>query len=63
LHEPGAGQFNTLHAIAVDLQNRIYIAHRGNVRIQVFDTSGKLLNTIKIDVPAPPPNSPRNSPS
>jgi len=57
--EPGSGpgQFNTLHAIAIDLQNRIYVADRGNVRIQVLDTSGKLLNTIKIDVPAPP-NSP-----
>jgi hypothetical protein len=57
--EPGSGpgQFNTLHSIATDLQNRIYVADRGNVRIQVFDTSGKLLNTIKIDVPVPP-NSP-----
>jgi hypothetical protein len=54
--EPGSapGQFNTLHSIATDLQNRIYIADRGNVRIQVFDTSGKLLNTIKIDVPVAP---------
>jgi hypothetical protein len=57
--EPGSGpgQFNTVHSIAADLQNRIYVADRGNVRIQVFDTSGKLLNTIKIDVPVPP-NSP-----
>ncbi len=57
--EPGSGpgQFNTLHSIATDLQNHIYVADRGNVRIQVFDTSGKLINTIKIDVPAPP-NSP-----
>jgi 6-bladed beta-propeller len=54
--EPGSGpgQFNTLHSIASDSQNRIYVADRGNVRIQVFDTAGKLLNTIKIDVPAPP---------
>lgn len=57
--EPGSGpgQFNTLHSIAIDRQNRIYVADRGNVRIQVFDTSGKLLNIVKIDVPAPP-NSP-----
>jgi len=57
--EPGTGpgQFNTLHSIVTDLQNHIYIADRGNVRIQVFDTSGKLLNTIKIDVPVAP-NSP-----
>ncbi len=57
--EPGSGpgQFNTLHSIASDSQNRIYVADRGNGRIQIFNTSGKLLNTIKIDVPAPP-NSP-----
>ena len=57
--EPGSGpgQFNTLHSIVTDLQNHIYIADRGNVRIQVFDTSGKLLNTINIDVPVAP-NSP-----
>jgi 6-bladed beta-propeller protein len=57
--EPGSGpgQFNTLHSIAIDSQNRIYVADRGNVRIQVLDTSGKLLNTIKIDVPFPA-NSP-----
>ena len=57
--EPGSGpsQFNTLHSIVTDSQNHIYIADRGNVRIQVFDTSGKLLNTIKIDVPVAP-NSP-----
>jgi streptogramin lyase len=54
--EPGTapGQFNNLHSIAIDLQNRIYVADRGNLRIQIFDTSGRLLNTLKIDVPAPP---------
>jgi NHL repeat len=53
--EPGSGplQFNTLHSIAIDSQNRIYIADRGNARIQVLDTAGKLLNIIKIDVPVP----------
>lgn len=57
--EPGSGpgQFNTLHSIASDSQNRIYVADRGNRRVQVFNTSGKLLNTIQIDMPAPP-NSP-----
>jgi hypothetical protein len=54
--EPGAapGQFNNVHSIAIDAQNRIYVADRGNVRIQIFDTSGKLLDTIKIEVPASP---------
>jgi len=53
--EPGSGpgQFNTLHSIIADKQNHIYVADRGNRRIQVFDTSGKLLKIIQIDVPAP----------
>lgn len=50
----GPGQFNTLHSIASDNANNIYVADRGNARIQVFDTHGKLLRTIRIDVPAPP---------
>ena len=58
--EPGSGpgQFNTPHAILADRQNRIYVADRGNARLQVFDTAGKLLQIIHIDVPPPPPNAP-----
>jgi DNA-binding beta-propeller fold protein YncE len=54
--EPGAqpGQFSTPHSIAVDAQNNIYVADRGNRRIQVFDTAGKFLRQFTIDVPAPP---------
>jgi len=37
------GQFALPHAIAVDSQGRLYVADRNNARIQVFDTSGKLL--------------------
>jgi streptogramin lyase len=48
------GQFNTLHAIAIDAQDRVYVADRGNRRIQVLDTSGKVLKVIQIDVPVPP---------
>jgi NHL repeat len=53
--EPGdqPGQFNTPHSIAVDARNNIYVADRGNRRIQVFDTDGKFLRMITIDVPAP----------
>ena len=47
------GQFDTLHSIAVDAQDRVYVADRGNRRIQVFDTEGKLLRIITIDVPVP----------
>ena len=53
--EPGdkPGQLNTPHSIAVDAQNNVYVADRGNRRIQVFDTDGKFLRQITIDVPAP----------
>ena len=39
----GPGQFNTPHAIAVDRTGNVYVADRGNARIQVFDTDGKFL--------------------
>src|SRR2546425_3996350 len=53
--EPGdqPGQFSTPHSIAVDAQNNIYVADRGNHRIQVFDSNGKFLRKFTIDVPAP----------
>jgi streptogramin lyase len=53
--EPGAGpgQFNTPHSIAVDANGNVYVADRGNRRIQVFDGNGKFLRQMTIDVPAP----------
>jgi len=53
--EPGdkPGQFNIPHSIAVDAQNNVYVADRGNRRIQVFDTDGKFLRQITIDVTTP----------
>jgi DNA-binding beta-propeller fold protein YncE len=47
----GPGQFNTPHSIAVDAQGHVYVADRGNRRIQVFDGEGKRLREITIDVP------------
>jgi DNA-binding beta-propeller fold protein YncE len=38
------GQFSTMHAIAADSQGRLYVADRNNVRVQVFDQAGKLLD-------------------
>ena len=54
--EPGdqPGQFNTPHSIAVDAQGRVYVADRGNRRIQVFDGDGKFLRQIAIDIPVDP---------
>src|SRR5690348_8217804 len=51
--EPGnkPGQFNTPHNIAADAQGNIYVADRGNRRIQVFDGEGNFQREIRIDVP------------
>lgn len=53
--QPGkaSGQFNTPHSIAADAQGNIYVADRGNARIQVFDSDGAFVREIHIDVPAP----------
>jgi hypothetical protein len=62
--EPGnkPGQFDTPHSIAVDAQGNVYVADRGNHRIQVFDGDGKFLRQIVIDVPAPPDARPAIGP-
>jgi DNA-binding beta-propeller fold protein YncE len=54
--EPGdqPGQFNTPHSIATDAQGNVYVADRGNRRIQVFDGDGKFLRQVLIDVPVDP---------
>jgi len=54
--EPGdqPGQFSTPHSIAVDADDHIYVADRGNRRIQVFDAEGRFLRQITIDVPFDP---------
>jgi DNA-binding beta-propeller fold protein YncE len=51
--EPGTGrgQFNTPHSIATDHAGNVYVADRGNGRIQVFDGDGKYLREIQINVP------------
>lgn len=51
--EPGdqPGQFSTPHSIAVDGEDHVYVADRGNRRIQVFDSEGKFLRQINIDLP------------
>ena len=51
--EPGTGpgQFNTPHSIATDDAGNVYVADRGNGRIQVFNGEGKFLREIHINVP------------
>jgi DNA-binding beta-propeller fold protein YncE len=50
----GPGQFVQPHSIAADAQGNIYVADRGNRRIQVMDGEGNILREFKIDVPFDP---------
>jgi len=43
----GDGQLRSPHAIAMDSQDRLYVADRGNSRIVVFDREGKFLAAWK----------------
>ena len=54
--EPGTGpgQFRTVHAIAIDKNDNIYVGDRANHRIQVFDTDGNFLRMFSIDIPPVP---------
>src|SRR5882762_495966 len=45
------GEFNTPHSIAADAKGNIYVADRGNRRIQVFDGEGTFQREFTIDVP------------
>jgi streptogramin lyase len=38
------GQFSIPHAICLDSKGRLYVADRNNVRVQVFDQRGRLLD-------------------
>ena len=47
----GPGQFDTPHGIAVSPDDEIYVADRGNRRVQVFDPDGNYLREFVVDVP------------
>jgi streptogramin lyase len=47
----GPGQLDTPHGIAVSPKDEIFVADRGNRRIQVFDPGGKYIREFTIDVP------------
>jgi NHL repeat len=39
----GPGEFETPHMLAMDSMGRLFVADRGNARIQIFDQSGRYL--------------------
>jgi NHL repeat len=43
--------FSTPHNIGIDRQNNVYVADRGNRRIQVFDRDGKFQRFILLNAP------------
>jgi DNA-binding beta-propeller fold protein YncE len=43
----GPGEFDTPHSIAMDSKGRVFVADRGNNRIQIFDQDGKFLDQWK----------------
>jgi len=43
----GPGQFRTPHGLAFDARGRLYVADRGNSRIQVFDQEGNFLEELE----------------
>jgi len=47
----GPGQFDTPYGIAVSPADEIYVADRGNRRVQVFDPDGNYLREFVVDVP------------
>ena len=47
----GPGEFDTPHGIAVSPKDEVYVADRGNRRIQVFTPEGKYIREFTIDVP------------
>lgn len=42
-HGNGPGQFEMPHALAMDNEGRLFVADRGNNRVQIFDQNGKFI--------------------
>jgi len=43
----GPGEFRTPHSLVIDSRGRLFVADRGNVRLQLFDLDGKFLTETK----------------
>ena len=46
-HGSGPGQFEGPHSLAFDSKGRLFVADRGNNRIQIFDQDGKYISELK----------------
>ncbi|HVZ64108.1 MAG TPA: peptidyl-alpha-hydroxyglycine alpha-amidating lyase family protein [Opitutaceae bacterium] len=42
----GPGQLNTPHSIVIDSKGRLYVANRGNKRVEIYDQDGGYLGVI-----------------
>ena len=42
----GPGQLQTPHSIVIDSRGRLYVANRGNKRVEIYDQSGRFLGQI-----------------
>lgn len=49
----GPGQFLTPHGVVVDAKDNVYVADRGNARVQVFDTNGKFVRQFTLQGQVP----------
>lgn len=46
-HGAGEGEFRTPHGLAFDSQGQLYVADRGNNRVQVFDQEGNFIRELR----------------
>ncbi|MBK8905398.1 MAG: hypothetical protein IPM53_29720 [Anaerolineaceae bacterium] len=46
----GAGEFDVPHSLALDAAGRVYVADRGNARVQIFDEDGRFLTSWQDDL-------------
>ncbi|MEP7365540.1 MAG: hypothetical protein ABI972_19980 [Acidobacteriota bacterium] len=53
-NNPQPNEFNTVHAISISKDRRLFIADRGNHRIQVFDENGKFLDQFRLGLRSSP---------
>jgi NHL repeat-containing protein len=53
----GPAQFGTVHGIELSSDGLVYVADRGNRRIQIFDLNGKYIDQVFINRSGPSPSS------